>query len=182
MAAPIVSVNAQIEDSDPGYRQFIAKITDPATHVDIGVHPVSGEEMVMIASVNEFGAFTGKNHDIILPARPYIRSTVDENRDKYVEVAKRRWAAVLDGRETIGKALSLMGLLIESDIRRKIISLKEPINAPSTIRRKGSDNPLIDTGMLLNSIRYAVKSKDDDVLELSPEGTAQYKGGKKAKK
>ena len=29
-------------------------------------------------------------------------------------------------------------------------------NAPATIRRKGSDRPLIDTGQLVNSVEYEV--------------------------
>ena len=32
-------------------------------------------------------------------------------------------------------------------------------NAPSTIRKKGSDKPLIDTGRLRQSVNYHIKPK-----------------------
>ena len=180
MPQPIVTVDVGIEDSDPGYRKFLEHLDDSATHVDIGIHPVSGEEMVVIASAHEFGAIAGKNYKTEIPARPFIRSTVDERRDIYAENGKRLWQRILDKEITIFEGLSLLGQLVEGDIRKKIIELREPINAPATIARKGSDNPLIDTGAMVNSIRYAVKTKEERVIEMSAEGgyAARTKSGK----
>lgn len=171
MPQPVITVDVGIEDSDPGYRKFLEHLDDSATYVDIGIHPVSGEEMVVIASAHEFGAIAGKNYQTEIPARPFIRSTVDERRDIYAENGKRLWQRILDKEITIFEGLSLLGQLVESDIRKKIIELREPANAPSTIARKGSDNPLVDTGMLTNSIRYAVKTKEERVIEMSGGGS-----------
>ena len=170
MPQPVITVDVGIEDSDPGYRKFLEHLDDSATYVDIGIHPVSGEEMVTIASAHEFGAIAGKNYQTEIPARPFIRSTVDERRDIYAENGKRLWQRILDKEITIFEGLSLLGQLVEGDIRRKIIELREPPNAPSTIARKGSDNPLVDTGAMVNSIRYAVKTKEERVIEMSAEG------------
>jgi hypothetical protein len=54
------------------------------------------------------------------------------------------------------KSLNAMGLLIKDQLQESIRSLKDPPNAPSTIKRKGFDSPLIDTGTMLNSVDYEV--------------------------
>jgi len=58
------------------------------------------------------------------------------------------------------KALEIMGQMIESDIKRKIVTLKTPPNKPDTIRKKGSSNPLVNKGFLKGAIRFIVKKKD----------------------
>lgn len=99
-----------------------------------------------------------KPHIITIPARPYIRSTVDENEQVYAQVVETLSKQMLDGVIGKHKALGLLGQKVEADIKRKIITLRTPPNAKSTIRKKGSDNPLVDTGLLGNSVRYVVGS------------------------
>lgn len=101
-------------------------------------------------------------HQITIPARPYIRSTVDEKEEDYFRAAKRLSGQMMDDRIEKYQALSIMGQLIEGDIKQKIIDIKDPPNAPATIRRKGSANPLVDTGLLGGSIRYVVHDGDDN--------------------
>lgn len=95
-------------------------------------------------------------HKIIIPARSYIRSTVDERETQYKNLTKQLLGRVIDGNLEKHGALELLGMRVEADIKRKLTTLRTPPNAPSTIRRKGSDNPLIDKGHLRNSIRYVV--------------------------
>jgi len=96
-------------------------------------------------------------HTIEIPERSYIRSTIDENEDKYLnDIAKKLAGQIIDGNLDKYTALQLMGQKIEGDIKSKMISLDSPANAPSTIRKKGSDNPLINKGFLIGAIRYVV--------------------------
>jgi len=44
--------------------------------------------------------------------------------------------------------LGKVGLLAQSQVRAKITAIKSPPNAQSTIDKKGSSNPLIDTGQM----------------------------------
>ncbi len=205
MTQPIISVTVHVEDNDKAYRDLLHTLEGDVSHVDVGIHPISGEELVMIAGVHEFGAtiqhpggqpfypsakkpkgphtelddgtFIGfkkkgkpgpvtKPHEIIIPARSFIRSTVDERRKTYEQAGGEQWNKILEGKKTILRALVFMGNLIEKDIKAKIVSLRDPPNAPSTVTRKGSDNPLIgETGNLLNSIRYAVKTSKGNVVD-----------------
>jgi len=102
-----------------------------------------------------------KPHVITIPPRPFIRSTVDENEEKYFDAAKSLSGQMVDGRIEKYDALERIGQLIEGDIKRTIITLRDPPNAPSTIRKKGSDNPLVNTGHLSGSIRYEIVNRTD---------------------
>lgn len=107
-------------------------------------------------------------HQIVIPMRSYIRSTMDENAEKYHQLGSGLFKRILDGNLNKFLALSLIGQCIESDIKRKITTLRDPPLKPATIqrRKKRSDNPLVNTGHLRASIRYVVKSKDDPTVPI----------------
>jgi len=44
-------------------------------------------------------------------------------------------------------------------VQEYMTNLKSPANAPSTIKRKGSANPLIDTGQQRQSVTYSIGGK-----------------------
>lgn len=73
---------------------------------------------------------------------------------------------VLTGEFAMRTLLEQMGNMAESSVKQAITDLKDPPNARSTIAKKGSDNPLIDTGNLRQSIRYVI----DDGVEPIEEG------------
>lgn len=97
-------------------------------------------------------------HTITIPARPYIRSTIDSNEELFMSHAETLSNDIIEGKMTKYDALQMMGQLIEGEIKRTIINLRAPQNAKSTIAKKGSANPLVDTGLLGGSIRYEVQS------------------------
>jgi len=106
-----------------------------------------------------------KPHTIIIPARSYIRSTMDEQSERFLKGADGLIGMVIDGDISKYQALERMGLLIETEIKKKIRTLRNPPNAPATIKAKGGkDNPLINKGTLVGSIRYVVKTATDRVL------------------
>ena len=53
-------------------------------------------------------------------------------------------------------SLSLMGEYVKGQLQKSIRDLKTPVNAPSTVQKKGFDDPLIDTGHMINSVDYEV--------------------------
>jgi hypothetical protein len=123
--------------------------------VDVGIQSDAGASndgtpIAAYAAWNEFGT-------INTPARSFIRSTADERRTQWNRVADAVIGRILALRSTPEQAFSLLGEQAQGDIKRKIISLRDPANDPATIRRKGSTNPLIDTGAMLNAIRYVVR-------------------------
>ena len=148
-----------VTDRDLGYRRIIEdlKALSDAPHVLVGIRQAEGskiaegEEITLagIAAVNEFGSADGK-----IPSRPFLRSTVDENRDKYVKVMETNAKLMLDGKSSMEKGLTLLGFRVVRDVQKKIRNNDFPRNAPATIKEKKSSKPLIDTGRLRQSIDF----------------------------
>jgi hypothetical protein len=97
-----------------------------------------------------------------IPERSFIRSTHDENVSKWRKVTDDLRSAVIIGKHTTEWALKYMGLVIKTAIQKKIRDQIPPPNAESTVARKHSTTPLIDTGQLINSLNYEVHRKGDD--------------------
>lgn len=120
------------------------------------------KEAVTMAQVywwQEFGTEPTEKHPGI-PERPTLRPTMDKEKVKYVGImAKITARAMEEGAEgrryNMKQAMGKMGEVVQQDIQNSIVQLKGPPNAESTIARKKSDNPLIDSGQMLSSIRWA---------------------------
>ena len=98
---------------------------------------------------NEFG--TDK-----IPERPTLRPTFAKERDKYTRIMETIAArAMEDPRYDIRQAMGRLGEVAQQDVQGAIVALRDPPNAPSTIEAKGSDNPLVDTGQMVSSVRWA---------------------------
>lgn len=116
---------------------------------DVGTSD-EGADMLLIAAVNEFGSADGR-----VPERSYIRAGFDKNRSKLRNTAAALWGRVLDGDMDQRQALGLLGETHQDQVQKFLTALSAPPNAASTIARKrGSANPLIDTGRLRSSIRW----------------------------
>lgn len=96
---------------------------------------------------NEYGTKT-------IPERPFMRGWFDGNLQRIKKFAETLYGKVADGTMKANTALKVLGQWAQDQIRKSIINLKSPPNAPSTIRIKKSSNPLIDTGTMLNSIHH----------------------------
>ena len=124
------------------------------------IKTVTNVDVVFVATCNEFGVPSRG-----IPERSFIRSTVRDKKEEWATWVSRQFSKILKGESTVEKGLALVGLKAESDIKRKFTENDWPANAPSTIEKKGSSMPLIDTGQTRNSIRYVVvmdgKKKDE---------------------
>lgn len=107
-----------------------------------------------IGMVHEFGSPAAG-----IPERSFLRSTFDEQRPAYKELARKLCKAVIERKMTVVDALKILGLKAESDVRAKIRSHIPPPNSPATIAAKGSSTPLIDTGQMIGAISSQVVIK-----------------------
>jgi len=110
---------------------------------------VEGILLSDIAFFNEYGT-------VNIPERPFMRGWFDSDLQRIKKFAQKLYEKVADGKMTAEKALKTLGQWGQDEIRKSILKLKSPPNAPSTIRQKGSSNPLIDTGQMMNSIHHTV--------------------------
>lgn len=174
-------MSGQIIDRDRGWKRIKRELgrTKSQAHVVIGVLAKNshrddiaflgrlleflglGREFTnpQIAAVHEFGSFDGK-----IPERSFLRSTVDDNKARYLELVKRLLDQVLLGTLTLRQSFGLLGAEIKSDVQARINRGIAPPLKESTIdareRRFGrrSSKPLIATGQLKQSIDYEVRA------------------------
>lgn len=94
---------------------------------------------------------------ITIPERAFLRNGYDLNRGKVAGDAENAMPAVLDGSMDTDSFLKMVGLILSSSIKDYATSLDSPPNHPFTSNQKGSSNPLVDTGDMINSITYEVE-------------------------
>jgi len=163
-----MAVRVKIRDRDKGWARLkkqlakaagayvksgLPEATGGEEHEDEDGKP-SGHTVAAIGWFNEFGTMrNGKEH---VPERSFIRSTHDENLLQIASMKKRLLKKMLDKKMGIRKALNVLGQFMKKEIQAKIVNLRSPANAPSTIKRKDSSNPLIATGQMRQSVDYEV--------------------------
>lgn len=112
-----------------------------------------GVDMAQIAMFNELGTSTA-------PSRPFLRKSVDENEDKINATCGKELEKLKSGAtaETILKQVGALGVRL---VQEKIEDGSFEPNAPSTIRKKHSDKPLIDSSHMRQSVKYVIKKRGD---------------------
>jgi len=117
--------------------------------IDAGKHPSGDITVAGIGFVHEFGTAT-------IPERSFIRSTIKGRKKDIISLQKGSLKKISNGSINVKTGLGLIGEFLSAAIKEKIVAINSPPNTPATIAKKGSSNPLIDTGQLKNSITYKV--------------------------
>ncbi len=149
---------------DHGYTALmkcVAGLSEPAS-IAVGIlardaQTADGAVTVLdVGTWNEFGTVgpDGRTH---VPSRSFIRDWVDGNRKRAQGILKKLLQRVIAGELTEDAALEQFGTWAKGEIQARIARGVPPPNAASTVKRKGSSTPLIDTGILRSSIDYEVR-------------------------
>ena len=95
---------------------------------------------------------------IHIPERSFLRAGYDKHRDAVGRKASRLLADVTAGKITARGCYQATGIELSSKIKEYAVELDNPPNHPFTADRKGSSNPLVDTGEMIGGITWR-KSK-----------------------
>lgn len=106
-----------------------------------------GITVAQVMAYNEFGTET-------IPERSMLRHTLRTKRRKYVGVMKKLTGKIIKGELSALQARGILGEVVQSDVQKRIVELREPPNAASTIAKKKSSNPLMDSGTMRQSVRW----------------------------
>lgn len=123
----------------------------------VGVHGPEGEAtdgkttVLEVATINEFG--------LGVPERSFIRDWADLNEPRNIANLRKIAGVVLRGDYSVEVGLGRFGALCQGEIQARISAGIPPPNAPSTIAKKGSSTPLIDTGQLRSSILWRIEKQ-----------------------
>ena len=106
--------------------------------------------------------FTTAAHEIVVPARPFIRPAIIEHGDEWAQFV---FHDIEETDAPLDVILERLGIRIVGDIQNAIRSVQSPRLAAETIRRRlkrgfsdygSATKPLIDTGTMLRTIRSEV--------------------------
>ena len=89
---------------------------------------------------------------IVIPERSFLRTGHDENVDKVLTQTGRAIGQVIAGKMSVDDMLDLYGQQMATAIKTYMRDLSKPENHPYTTEQKGSSNPLVDTGGMIESI------------------------------
>ena len=145
-------------DIDKGYSRILREMKKAANlAVEVGVQ--AGEttqdgktDLATIAAIHEFGTDN-------IPSRPFTRESFDQHVNELDKFMQGIGGRIIVNRISASQGLNLVGQKMTGIIQKKIVDGPWAPNAPATVKQKGSDRPLIDTGHLRQSIRHVVKPK-----------------------
>ncbi len=108
-----------------------------------------GTSVPLVAAVQEFGA-PARN----IPPRPFFRNMIAQKAESWPDAV----AALLETNDyDATQTLMQTGEGIKGQLQQSIKDTNSPPLAPATIAKKGFSKPLIDTGVMINSIDYKVE-------------------------
>lgn len=110
-----------------------------------------GTDICDVAAWNELGT-------VNMPSRPFLRKSVDENEGAINSFLRSKKNDIVSG-ASAEQVLKEIGIFQKDLIQEKITGGSFAPNAASTIRKKGSSKPLIDTGRMRQSVDYVIQRK-----------------------
>lgn len=136
---------------------------------------MSEGDIKMIAGVHEFGCrievtdkmrgYLGtlglhlkkETTHIVIPERSFIRTGADGGVGAVVEKARELVPQALAGRVNVEELYRWLGEELKGKIQEFARELDNPVNHPFTVEMKGSSNPLVSSGNMLQSMEVDVR-------------------------
>lgn len=122
-----------------------------SSYITVGIHETAGvrdDSGLTVATVGAINHFGGGD----IPARPWLDVGVESGAREYLGAIEDGVSKGLDN----DKIMDQVGALAVGSTQEYILNLSSPPNSPSTIKKKGSSNPLIDTSNMIQSITYEI--------------------------
>ena len=106
----------------------------------------NGKDVTTVARDNDKG--TRK-----IPQREFMIPAGNKAANKTINITVHSIAGGMDEQQALSKA----AIMFKNAIQKEITNLKEPPNAEYTIEKKGSSNPLIDSGDMRKSVKWKLR-------------------------
>lgn len=115
-----------------------------------------GTPLAVIGAAQEYGSADGH-----IPERSFLRVPLRASRDLFGKIIKAQLPLVVSDQLTTRQLMEQVGARAAAVSQEAISAGISPANAPSTVQRKGSSTPLVDTGRLRQSITYVVEGEGE---------------------
>ncbi|TRW26228.1 hypothetical protein FL857_05950 [Criibacterium bergeronii] len=142
--------------------------------IQVGILSKADGKMLMIATVHEFGCtievtdkmraylnsqglHLKKDTKVInIPQRSFIRAGFDENEQNIISRMQALIEKVIFDELDINDFYEFIGNYCVGKLQEFLVNLDNPSLSSYTIEKKGSSNPLIDTGHLKDTITFEI--------------------------
>ena len=111
-----------------------------------------GVDLCEIAAYNELGT-------VNIPSRPFMRDSVDNHMDELGNEIAGWCKKIVNGEMQAHEMMMNIGMMQKGLMQEEIARGSFVPNSPATIKKKGSDKPLIDTGIMRSSVYYQIVEK-----------------------
>lgn len=111
-----------------------------------------GTSLAEIAAYNELGTSTS-------PARPFMKQSF-ENHEEELKAACKAVNDTIASGGSVEQALNALGVSVKGLVQEEIVDGDFTENALSTIKKKKSEQPLIDTGTMRQSVNFVIKRRE----------------------
>jgi len=146
----------RVEDHDLGFKKIIANLKSwDGKEVAVGLFGEGDDPETNLAyrgAIQEYGTKDGK-----IPSRPFTRQCFSKNLKTLKKVIGGAYGRMLDLKTRGPKALERIGEWYTGKVKEEITSGSFTPNAISTIAKKGSSKPLIDTAEMRNRVASKVR-------------------------
>jgi hypothetical protein len=112
----------------------------------------TGADIADVAMWNELGT-------VHSPPRPFLRQSVDNNASRITAMCKAQLQRIIKGEATAEEVLKQIGMMQKAFVQDTISSGQFTPNAPATVEKKDSDQPLIDTGHMMQSVDFVIQTR-----------------------
>lgn len=152
-----------IKQRDPGWLKRLLQRYSSDSVLAVG-YPASetgsirypdGTSVVLVAAVNNFGSSSRG-----IPARPFMSEGAEPAVEATSPIAAELIPLLNEGKITIPQILKEMGPFAEAAFKQKMTEGPWEPNSELTQELKGSSSPLLDTGLLRNSLTHVVRKND----------------------
>lgn len=105
-----------------------------------------------VAQWNEEGTSTN-------PVRPFMRVgfALPLEKGKYDKLFLQSISRILEGKSNFSQEYKILGPVFVKDMKKSIVDWSTPPNSPRTVEEKGFNDPLIDSGKMLESVDYKIE-------------------------
>ena len=150
-------------NADGILKRILTAITGPKT-VKVG-YPAgkSAQNIIDIAIWNEFGT-QGRTPRRggwggPIPERPFLRNAMRDGSEKFKALVRANARKIVLGELKMTTALERLGNIGVVEIKRSIASNIQPPNSELTVKLKGSNQTLIDTGQMHQRVEMLIEGR-----------------------
>jgi hypothetical protein len=135
------------------HRKIDSKGNFAAGYIDEEGNRIGASQFVKASRSNYDTIHHVDEYAVTIPARPFFRGMIQDHKGEWgTDLGKIIKAADYDSSVALGR----MGQLVKEQLQESIREFSDPANAPSTVKKKGFDHPLIESSNMLNSADFEV--------------------------